>query len=69
IRCILYAEDARLQKQIKYADRLQLPAVLVIGPDEAQSGFVTVRDLKGHTQQSIREDQVIPHLRQILAQA
>jgi histidyl-tRNA synthetase len=69
IRCILYAEDVRLQKQIKFADRLQLPAILVIGPDEAQSGFVTVRDLKGHTQQSIREDQVIPHLRQILAQA
>lgn len=69
INCILYSDTAKLQKQFKYADRLQLPIVLVIGPDEAQSSLVTVKDLKGHTQQTIGEDQLLPLLRQILAQA
>lgn len=69
INCILYSDAAKLQKQFKYADRLQLPVVLVIGPDEGESGSVTIKDLKGHTQQTVSEDQVLPLVRQILAQA
>jgi histidyl-tRNA synthetase len=67
IPCICYSEEARLQKQIKYADRLQIPVAVVIGPDEAVSGAAAVRDLKHHTQQTVPMDQLIPLLRQILA--
>ena len=69
VRCICFSEAAKLQKQIKYADRLGMSAVLVVGPDEAQSNLVTIKDLKNRTQQTVGKDQVITGLRQILAQA
>ena len=69
IRCICTSESAKLQKQMKYADRLGMAAVLVIGPDEAKDGNVTIKELKNHSQKTVSHDLVIAELRQILAQA
>ncbi|MEE8585843.1 MAG: histidine--tRNA ligase [Acidobacteriota bacterium] len=40
----LYFEAASLKSQFKYANRKGIPCVVVIGPDEAQQGRVTVRN-------------------------
>lgn len=69
IRCVCTSESAKLQKQMKFADRLGIAAVLVVGPDEAMDGNVTIKALKDHSQKTVSQDLVIAELRQILAQA
>ena len=69
VRCICYSDPGKLQKQLKYADRLGMAAALVIGPDEAQEGNVTIKDLKNHTQKTVRRTQVQAELQQILARS
>ncbi len=48
----LYPEPAKLNKQLKYADRNNIPYVIIVGPDEAAAGVVTFRDLRAQQQQA-----------------
>lgn len=51
----LYVDpDAKMEKQLKYADKKQIPYVVIIGPDEAKNNTVTLRNMK------TREQEVIP---------
>ena len=45
LNVVCYPEAARLQKQFKYADRMGARVTLVLGPDEAEKGQVTVKNL------------------------
>ena len=50
IKAICYPEAAKLQKQLKFADRMGIQVVLVLGPDEAQNGQVTIKNLTTRSQ-------------------
>lgn len=52
----LYPEPARLDKQLKYADALGIPFAAIIGPDEAKSGAVAVKDLAAKSQETLSWD-------------
>jgi len=41
----LYMGSERAGKQIKYADRLEIPIVLLYGPDEKAKNVVTIKDM------------------------
>jgi histidyl-tRNA synthetase len=45
-----YPEPAKLPRQFKFADRMGMRAVAVLGPDEAAQGQVTLKDLASGTQ-------------------
>src|SRR5262249_60600527 len=45
IRAELYLGADRAGKQIKYADKLEVPIVLLYGPDEKTKGVVTIKDM------------------------
>jgi histidyl-tRNA synthetase len=62
----LYPEPARLDRQLKYAASLGIPTVLILGPDEAQAGTVTVRDLVKGEQQTVEQSRVIDVVRAIV---
>jgi histidyl-tRNA synthetase len=64
-----YPEPAKLQKQLKYADRLGFRFVILAGPDEDARGEVTVKDLKARTQATIPADSAAAAIRQMLAEA
>jgi len=51
--------DAKLDKQLKYADRKGIPYVVIIGPEEATKGVVTLKNMKEKTQQTITVDKLI----------
>jgi len=53
LKVTVYPEPAKLPRQFKYADRMGMQVVIVIGPDEAASGKVTVKDLKNGVQETI----------------
>jgi histidyl-tRNA synthetase len=45
IRTELYMGNDRAGKQIKYADRMEVPVVVLYGPDEKAKGVVTLKDM------------------------
>ncbi len=61
-----YPEPAKLPKQFKYADRMGMRVVLVLGPDEAAAGKVTVKNLADGTQETLARGQAIEAVEKIL---
>ncbi len=64
-----YPESAKLPKQFKFADRTGMRLVVVIGPDEAAAGLVTIKDLKNSTQQTVARADVAKLIKNILETA
>ena len=54
--------NSKLEKQLKYADQKGIPYVVIIGPDEATSGKVVLKDLKNRTQETLSLDEAIQKL-------
>src|SRR3990167_3831591 len=50
--------DAKLDKQLKYADRKGIPYVVIIGPEEAAAGTVTIKDLRSGGQKTVAADKL-----------
>ena len=61
-----YPEPAKLPKQFKFADRMGMRAVLVVGPDEAVAGKVTLKNLTNGTQETIARGEVAESVKRIL---
>ena len=62
----VYPRVDKLRKQLKYADRLGSPAVIIAGPDELAQNQVTVKNLRTRTQQTLSRDGVITAIRTLL---
>lgn len=54
---------AKLDKQLKYADRKGIPYVVIIGPEEAAKGVVTLKNMKEKTQQTLPVEELITILK------
>jgi histidyl-tRNA synthetase len=61
-----YPEPAKLPRQFKFADRMGMRVVLVIGPDESDSGKVTVKNLGDGSQTTISQVELLGAIRRIL---
>lgn len=55
--------SAKMDKQLKYADKKGIPYVLVIGPDEAAKNVVTIKNLATREQLTLTLDEAITKLR------
>ena len=62
----VYPEPVKLPRQFKYGDRMGMQIVIVIGPDEAAAGKVTIKDLKNGRQVTVLRSEVEKSVRQIL---
>lgn len=62
VNCEVYYEADQLGKQFKYADKKQIPFVIVQGPEEKTAGNVTVKSMRSGKQQTIPVEQLIPYL-------
>ena len=69
VKAQCYPESAKLSKQLKFADRMGIKVALVIGPDEASLGLVTVKDLSSRTQVTVKNSEVTVSVKQFLAKA
>ena len=61
-----YPEAAKLPKQFKFADRMGMKAVLVLGPDEAAAGNVTLKNLIEGTQETLPRPKAIEAVKRLL---
>ena len=65
-RVLVYPDMDKLGKQFKYADRLDIPVAVVLGPDELESGQVAVKDLKSRQQVSIPREDLVDQIEKFL---
>lgn len=58
----LYLTTEKLDKQLKYADRQQIPWAVIIGPDEAAKQMVTLKNLQRKKQKTIPQKNLLKEL-------
>lgn len=58
----LYPTTDKLDKQLKYADKLGIPYVVIIGPEEAAKNVVKLKTMATKEQEELTVDQVIDKL-------
>ena len=63
IPAMLYPEQDKLDKQLKYADQKNIPYVIIIGPDETKKNQVTLKDMNKKTQSTLPLDKMISKLK------
>jgi histidyl-tRNA synthetase len=63
LRTALYPETDKLGKQFKYADKLDIPVAVILGPDEIEAGKAAVKDLKTREQVVVDKGKLIDQLK------
>ncbi|MGB5034659.1 MAG: His/Gly/Thr/Pro-type tRNA ligase C-terminal domain-containing protein, partial [Microgenomates group bacterium] len=59
----LYPEtEKKLEKQLKYADRNNIPYVLIIGPEEVEKNIYKLKDMKTKEQTTVSKDDLLKKL-------
>lgn len=54
--------EAKLDKQLKYADRKNIPYIIIIGPEEIKKKVVTLRNMKAKSQKQLTLKQLLEKL-------
>ena len=62
IKTDVYYQDKGMKQKMKYADRLGIPYVLVIGETEVKEGKVAFKDMISGSQELISVEEVIERL-------
>ena len=62
ISCELYPEAAKMKKQMQYADKNQIPFVIIIGKNEMETGRLAVKNMKTGEQELMEAEAVIRYL-------
>lgn len=62
ISTMLYPEITRLDKQLKYANKKNIPYVIIVGPDEVEKGVVILKDMKTGEQSKINKEELVNKL-------
>lgn len=56
-------ETAKLDRQLKYADRKGIPFVVIAGPEEQKRGVVTLKNMRDKTQEEVALESVVEKLK------
>ncbi len=58
----IYPSSAKLKKQMSYADDKNIPFVILIGSEEMETGFLSLKNMKTGEQQKLSKQQIIAYL-------
>ena len=58
-RVVVYPEADKLGKQFKFADRLDVPVAVILGPDELKAGRVAIKNLKTREQVTVEREALV----------
>ncbi|MBA3724042.1 MAG: histidine--tRNA ligase [Candidatus Levybacteria bacterium] len=56
-------ETTKMDKQLKYANQKNIPYVVVIGPEEIERKYVTLKNMKTRTQQQVTIEEAISNIK------
>ena len=59
----MYLEDKKIKAKFKYADKLKIPYVAVIGEEEEKNGTVSLKNMVTGEQEEISVDRAIEILK------
>lgn len=59
----IYFDNKKIKSKFKYADKLKIPYVIVIGEDEIKSGLLTLKNMNEGTQEQLETDKIIEKLK------
>lgn len=59
VACELYHENSKFDKQFKYAEKKQIPFIVILGTKELESGTCNVKELATGVQESLRFDALL----------
>lgn len=59
----LYPENAKIKKQLDYANKKMIPYVMVIGEEERNSGLLAFKNMEAGTQEKLAMEQIIAVLK------
>jgi histidyl-tRNA synthetase len=60
----VYPNCDPLDKQLKYADKKEVPFVIILGPEEIEKNIITLKELKTKTQSKLPLEEIIKKLAQ-----
>ena len=63
INCEIYFDNKKMKTKFKYADKLKIPYVIVIGEDEIATGTLTLKDMKTGEQTQMQVEEIIKKLK------
>ena len=55
----IYTENKKIKAKFKYADKLKIPYVIILGEDEIKTNTVTLKNMEAGEQQTIKIEQAI----------
>lgn len=58
----IYFDNKKIKAKFKYADKLNIPYVIVIGEDEIKSGLLTIKNMQDGTQEQLKIEDIIEKL-------
>lgn len=67
VNVVTYPDSVHLNKQLKYADRMQIPFAIILGPDEISAGMLAIKSLRTGEQSSIKLSEIDEKLIPLLA--
>jgi histidyl-tRNA synthetase len=62
IPAILYPDNAKMKKQMGYADSMKIPYVAIIGDEELKSGKIALKNMQSGDQNLLSVDEIIAQL-------
>lgn len=62
VPCQLYLEDKKFKNKINYADKLKIPYVIIIGEDEVNNNYVTLKDMFNFSQEKVEDNQLLDNI-------
>ena len=62
IKTEVYFDNKKIKAKFKYADRLNVPFVIVIGEDEINTGKLTIKNMQEGTQEQLTIEEIINKL-------
>ncbi len=62
----MYYSEADMKKQFAFAEAKSIPYAILLGEDEMKNGEVTIRNLKNREQESVKQEQLVDKVKQLL---
>lgn len=63
IRTEVYLNDRKFKNKLNYANKLEVPYVIVIGEDEIKQGKVALKDMFNHSQEMLSVKEIVSKLK------
>jgi histidyl-tRNA synthetase len=63
VSCELYPSAAKMKKQMSYADKLNIPYVLMIGEEEMNTGLFTLKNMQSGEQKKLNLSEIINEIK------